>query len=90
MSRSPLRYSFRRCLYAIRARLALLASGAVCFIREVKLAAKPVEMLSASPKATVPVLVLPDGSVIEQSLYIMRWALTRNVRQVGSTVNTIN
>jgi glutathione S-transferase len=78
MSGFPLLYSFRRCPYAIRARLALLASGAVCIIREVKLAAKPTEMLAASPKATVPVLVLPDGGVIEQSLDIMRWVLTRH------------
>lgn len=78
MSSLPLLYSFRRCPYAIRARLALLASGTVCIIREVKLTAKPIEMLSASPKATVPVLILPDGGVIEQSLEIMRWALTRH------------
>jgi glutathione S-transferase len=74
----PILYSFRRCPYAIRARLALLASGTTCTIREVKLSAKPAEMLAASPKATVPVLVLPDGSVLDQSLDIMRWALTRH------------
>jgi glutathione S-transferase len=77
MSGFPLLYSFRRCPYAIRARLALLAGGAVCIIREVKLSAKPIEMLAVSPKGTVPVLVMPDGGVIEQSLDIMRWALTR-------------
>jgi glutathione S-transferase len=77
MDGSPILYSFRRCPYAIRARLALLASHTVCIIREVKLSAKPVEMLLASPKATVPVLVLPDGAVIEQSLDIMWWALAR-------------
>lgn len=77
MSSFPILYSFRRCPYAIRARLALLASQTICTIREVKLSAKPREMLVASPKATVPVLVLPDGNVIEQSLDIMRWALTR-------------
>ncbi|MFT4026588.1 MAG: glutathione S-transferase N-terminal domain-containing protein, partial [Novosphingobium sp.] len=74
----PVLYSFRRCPYAMRARLALLASGTSCEIREVKLAAKPAEMLAASPKATVPVLVLPDGQVIDESLNIMRWALGRN------------
>ncbi len=73
----PILYSFRRCPYAIRARLALLASQTVCVIREVKLSAKPVAMLLTSPKATVPVLVLPDGTVIDQSLDIMCWALTR-------------
>lgn len=59
----------------MRARLALAVGGTRCELREVRLAAKPAEMLIASPKATVPVLVLPDGRVIEQSLDIMRWAL---------------
>lgn len=71
----PILYSFRRCPYAMRARLALLASGTICEIREVKLAQKPAELIAASPKATVPVLVLPDGGVIEESREIMRWAL---------------
>lgn len=71
----PLLYSFRRCPYAIRARLALFVSGTVCELREVKLSAKPAEMIAVSPKATVPVLVLPDGRVIDESLDIMRWAL---------------
>lgn len=71
----PILYSFRRCPYAMRARLALAVSGTACELREVKLAAKPPEMLAASPKGTVPVLVLPDGSVIEQSLDVMRWTL---------------
>lgn len=74
---NPVLYSFRRCPYAMRARLALLASGTVCTLREVKLSAKPQELLDASPKGTVPVLVLPDGQVIDESLDIMRWALTQ-------------
>ena len=74
----PVLYSFRRCPYAMRARLALLVSGTVCEIREVKLSAKPVQMIDVSPKGTVPVLVLPSGGVIEQSIDIMRWALGRN------------
>lgn len=74
----PILYSFRRCPYAMRARLALLASGTVCEIREVKLSAKPAEMIEASPKGTVPVLVLPDGAVIAESFDIMHWALDRN------------
>ncbi|WP_313433985.1 glutathione S-transferase [Novosphingobium sp.] len=78
MPADPILYSFRRCPYAMRARLALLVSGAACVLREVKLSAKPSEMLEASPKGTVPVLVLPDGMVIDQSLDIMRWALQRN------------
>jgi glutathione S-transferase len=73
----PILYSFRRCPYAMRARLALAISGTVCELREVKLSAKPTAMLAASPKGTVPVLVLPDCSVIEQSLEVMRWALAQ-------------
>lgn len=74
----PVLYSFRRCPYAMRARLALLAGGVHCEIREVALRSKPTELLAASIKATVPVLVLPDGKVIDQSLEIMRWALARH------------
>jgi glutathione S-transferase len=72
----PILYSFRRCPYAMRARLALAVSGTRYELREVKLRAKPTTMLEASPKGTVPVLVLPDGQVIDESLDIMRWALT--------------
>ena len=57
----PVLYSFRRCPYAMRARLALAASGQTCELREVVLKNKPAELLQASPKATVPVLVLPEG-----------------------------
>jgi glutathione S-transferase len=71
----PVLYSFRRCPYAMRARLALAVSGTRCELREVKLSAKPSAMLQASPKGTVPVLVLPGGAVIDESLDIMRWAL---------------
>ncbi|CAN7537243.1 glutathione S-transferase [Acidovorax sp. LjRoot66] len=78
MSALPVLYSFRRCPYAMRARLALAVSGQVCELREVVLRAKPQGLLQASPKATVPVLVLPDGTVLEQSLDIMRWALAMN------------
>jgi glutathione S-transferase len=62
----------------MRARLALLASQTVCELREVKLSAKPGALIDASPKGTVPVLVLPTGKVIDESLDIMRWALERN------------
>ncbi len=62
----------------MRARMALLVSGTTCEIREIKLRDKPPELLAASPKATVPVLVAADGGVIDQSLDIMRWALRRN------------
>ena len=71
-------YSFRRCPYAMRARLALVVSGTACELREVKLADKPQAMLDASPKGTVPVLVLAEGRVIDESEQVMRWALARN------------
>tara|TARA_R110002074_G_scaffold12755_7_gene46618 strand:- start:195 stop:845 length:651 start_codon:yes stop_codon:yes gene_type:complete len=74
----PVLYSFRRCPYAMRARMALLVSGTAVRLREVVLRDKPEEMVAASPKATVPVLVLADGRVIDESLAIMRWALDRN------------
>jgi glutathione S-transferase len=74
----PILYSFRRCPYAMRARMALIASGQRVELREVSLKAKPEEMIAASHKATVPVLVLPNGEVIDQSLDIMRWALAQS------------
>lgn len=73
----PVLYSFRRCPYAMRARLALAASSEPYELREVVLRDKPAELLAASPKGTVPVLVLPDGTVIDQSLDVMLWALRR-------------
>jgi glutathione S-transferase len=75
MADLPILYSFRRCPYAMRARLALLLADRTCEIREVLLRDKPAAMIAVSPKATVPVLLLPDGQVIDQSLDIMRWAL---------------
>lgn len=71
----PVLYSFRRCPYAMRARLAIASSGMVCELREVVLAQKPQNLLQASPKGTVPVLIQIDGTVLEQSLDIMLWAL---------------
>ena len=78
MTDLPVLYRFRRCPYAMRARMALLVSGTPVRLREVVLRDKPGEMIAASPKATVPVLVLPDGQVIDESLAIMHWALKRN------------
>lgn len=74
----PILYSFRRCPYAMRARMALWVSGEKLVLREVKLGDKPAALRDASPKATVPVLVLPEGRVIDESLDIMLWALQRN------------
>ncbi|MFJ2457774.1 glutathione S-transferase [Pseudomonas neuropathica] len=70
-------YSFRRCPYAMRARMALRYSGVPVDIIEVSLKAKPAEMLAISPKGTVPVLDA-GGQVIDESLEIMRWALAQN------------
>jgi glutathione S-transferase len=78
MADQPILYSFRRCPYAMRARLALAASETRCLLREVRLSSKPAELVAASPKGTVPVLVLADGEVLDESLDIMRWALGRN------------
>jgi len=77
-TRQPILYSFRRCPYAMRARMAILASGQTVELREIVLRDKPAEMLAASPKGTVPVLVLSDDCVIEESLEIMLWALGRH------------
>lgn len=68
-------YSFRRCPYAMRARMALHVSGARYEHREVVLRDKPAAMLAASPKGTVPVFVTEDGAVVDESLAIMRHAL---------------
>jgi glutathione S-transferase len=78
MTEPPILYSFRRCPYAMRARMALWVAGETVALREVKLSDKPPEMIEASPKGTVPVLVLPDGKVIDESIAIMRWALHRH------------
>lgn len=78
MTELPVLYSFRRCPYAMRARLALAVSGLPCELREITLRQKPPQMLAASPKGTVPVLVLPGGAVIDESLAIMQWALQQH------------
>ncbi len=78
MTERPVLYTFRRCPYAMRARLALAASGLPCELREITLRQKPPPMLVASPKGTVPVLVLPGGTVIDESLSIMQWALRQH------------
>jgi glutathione S-transferase len=74
---TPILYSFRRCPYAMRARLAIVSAGIEVELREVALRDKPQEMLEASPKGTVPVLITDTG-VIEESREIMDWALAQN------------
>ncbi len=73
----PLLYSFRRCPYAMRARMAIAMSGTSVRLREVLLKDKPEEMLAVSPKGTVPVLI-DDGAVIDESLAVMDWALAKH------------
>jgi glutathione S-transferase len=77
-SASPILYSFRRCPYAMRARMAIAVSGVRVALREVVLRDKPAALIAASPKATVPVLVLGGGEVIDESLAIMHWALSQH------------
>ncbi|MEG3639623.1 glutathione S-transferase [Magnetococcus sp. PR-3] len=74
----PILYSFRRCPYAMRARLALFTSNVVCELREVVLRDKPAALIDLSPKATVPVLHHPNGAVVDESLDIMLWALEQH------------
>ncbi|MGP4863973.1 glutathione S-transferase [Psychrobacter sp. T6-5] len=71
-------YSFRRCPYAMRARLGILFAELSVELREITLKNKPEQMLAISPKGTVPVLQLADGPVIEESVEIMMWALKQN------------
>ncbi len=77
MSALPLLYTYRRCPYAMRARMALLQAGVDYEPFEIVLRDKPAQMLAVSPKGTVPVLVLPDGVVLEQSLDIVQWAFAQ-------------
>ncbi len=71
---TPILYSFRRCPYAMRARLAVTSSGVRVELREILLRDKPPAFLAASPSGTVPCLVW-DAGVVDESLDVMRWAL---------------
>ena len=81
LQKEPTLFTFRRCPYAIRARLALALAEVEYESIEVDLKNKPEQLLLLSPKGTVPVLVLPDGCVLEQSLEIMYWALHQSETQ---------
>lgn len=70
---APILYTFRRCPYAMRARLALYAKKISYEHREVNLKNKPSQLIEISSKGTVPVLQLQDGTVLEESLDIMKW-----------------
>ena len=82
----PILYSFRRCPYAMRARMSIVRSGFHVEHREVLLRDRPTQMMEISPKGTVPVLLLSDGTVIEESLEIMEhvlsWTLTSDEREL--------
>ncbi|TVS01302.1 MAG: glutathione S-transferase [Rhodobacteraceae bacterium] len=75
---TPVLWSFRRCPYAMRARLAIVASGVSVALREIALRDKPAAFLADSPSSTVPCLVTIAGEVIDESLDIMRWALAQH------------
>ena len=72
----PILYSFRRCPYAMRARMSIVRTNYICEHREVILRDRPKHMMEISPKGTVPVLLLPNGNVIEESLEIMQHVLS--------------
>ena len=76
--RHPVFWSFRRCPYAMRARLAVFSAGIQVELREILLRDKPEAFLKASPKGTVPVVELVDGTVLEESRDVMQWALAQN------------
>lgn len=70
----PVLYSFRRCPYAMRARMALILTSHTCELREILLTDKPDSMLEISPKGTVPVLQLEDR-IIDESMDVIKWAI---------------
>ncbi len=74
----PILYSFRRCPYCMRAHMALKQTGIKIELREVKLSDMPDDALSISTEATVPILVLPDGTVFTESWDIVKWSLAQN------------
>ncbi len=73
----PILYSFKRCPYAMRARMAIKLTNIRCEIREIRLNNKPEHMLKISPKGTVPVLILED-KIIDESMEIIEWALDQD------------
>ena len=77
----PILYSFRRCPYAIRARIVIILTSQICELREVLLRNKPSEMLDISPKGTVPVLQVGD-EIFDESLDIIEWALQFKTNQI--------
>jgi glutathione S-transferase len=78
MTTNHLLYSYRRCPYAMRARMALISANIQCDVIEIDFKDKPQAMLDISPKGTIPVLQTTEGDVIDESLDIMHWALNQN------------
>lgn len=74
----PVLYSLRNCPYAMRARMAIYKSKQAVELRDVVLTNKPTEMIAASSKATVPILVLAPSKVIDESVDVMLWALSES------------
>ena len=74
----PILYSFRRCPYAMRARMALVQANIQVVVREVSLKNKPEQLIALSPKATVPVLNIDTEQTLDESVEIMKWALGQN------------
>ncbi len=77
-NKNPILFSFRRCPYAMRARMAIKLCKQTCAIREISLRSKHEEFLNLSQKGTVPVLLLPNGNIIDESLDIIKWAISMN------------
>ncbi len=80
----PILYSFRRCPYAIRARMSIVRTNHICEHREVILRDRPEHMMQISPKGTVPVMLLSNGEVIEESLEIMQHVLSWKLSDIES------
>jgi len=78
INKNPILFSFRRCPYAMRARIAIKLCKQTCEIREISLRSKSEEFLNLSQKGTVPVLLLPNGKIIDESLDIIHWAISIN------------
>jgi glutathione S-transferase len=83
----PILYSYRRCPYAMRARMALKLAGIEVEIREISLRDKPAHMLQVSAKATVPVLILTDGTVIDESIEVMLFAFKKHA--LGTNIHGV-
>ena len=77
-SRDLVLYSFRRCPFAMRARLSIYYSKKSCEIREISLKNKPLQFIELSPKGTVPVLEINESHVIDESIDIVKWFLSKN------------